>query len=222
MSETSTEKKDIAKLKRQRRLLIDLAFRGGEVSKVGDLKPKLDANLRNELAGKNLLAVGKKAGSLHITLQDAGWRWVMEHLTEELPDKEQVSGILMRVLSRISTFLKANSIDVQDLIQATCIGQGTQKAVVSELSPKQALLRLALDFGGGNITEQIRLRDIRPRMEELGYTRTAVDQAILNLQRDGTLSVIPIDLPTDLDNRDHAAAIDIGGVPRHALIVRRR
>ena len=222
MSDAKTDRTNPLK-PQQRRALIHLAFLGGKIAKAGDLKPALDPKLRTDLVTHGMLQVGRRtAAGTPITLQDGGWRWVMENLASELPPKEQVAGMLMTILARVADFLKVNGLDVQDLILAKRMNSGVEKTAAPAPSTKQELLRIALELGGGHITEQIRLRDLRPRMEELGYTRAAVDDAIKALQIDGTLSVIPIDLPTDLNALDHAATINIAGEPRHAVIVRRR
>jgi len=222
VSKTNVENKDSLK-PRQRRALIHLAFLGGSVPKASDLKPKLDGQPRQELVDRQMLVVGPKTRKgLPMTLQDAGWRWVMENLTCELPPKEQLAGMLMIVLNRVAEFLNVNSLDVQDLIQAKRIGHAPEKPVVRSDSAAHELVRIALEIGGGQIAERIRLRDLRPRMEELGYNRETIDKAIKDLQLEGTLSVISIDLPTDINDLDRAAIIEIAGVPRHAVIVRRR
>jgi hypothetical protein len=215
---------DIANLvsPKQRRAMIHLAFLGGLVPKAGDLKPELNAKLRKELIERKMLGAGPKTKQgLPITLQDRGWRWVMDNLTTELPPKEQVAGVLMTVLSRLDKFLRVNDLAVQDVIEAKRISRDIGVPAAPDPSVEQALLRVALELGGGRITEQIRLRDLRPKMDALGYTHAAVDQAIKKLQLEGFLSVIPIDLPTDIDDRDRAAVLDIAGVPRYAVILKR-
>jgi len=218
---SETNVKGASSLKpQQARALIHLAFLGGSIAKVGDLKPKLEAKPRRELETRGMLAVGPKTRKgTPVTLQDAGWRWVMENLTAELPPGEKLAGA---VLARLAEFLKVNNLDVQDLIPAKRIAHAPDKPVSRNDSPEQELVRVALELGGGRITEQIRLRDLRPRMEELGYTREAVDKAIKDLQLEGILSVISINLPTDINDLDRAATIEIAGVQRHAVIVRRR
>lgn len=222
MSGTDVHKEDSLKPE-QGRALIHLAFLGGTVSKASDLKPGLNAKLRKELIEKKMLAAGPKImRRLPLALQDAGWRWVMQNLTTELPAREQLAGMLMKILSRVAEFLKENGLDVQDVILARRIHPGAEKAAAADASADEALLRVALELGGGHIAERIRLRDLRPRMEDIGYTRNVLDKTISDLQLEGTLSVIPIDLPADLDDRDRAAALDIAGVQRHAIILRRR
>jgi hypothetical protein len=206
------------------RALIHLAFLGGKVARAGDLKPELEIGLRKELIEQEMLAVGPKTKKgLPLTLLDAGWRWVMDNINPTMPPQLAArENISMAILSRLGTFLKVNGLTVQDVIQANRINQEPTKAASPGASPEEALLKIALDLAGGHIGERVRLRDLRPKMENLGYTRIAVDRAISRLQLESTLSVIPIDLPTDIDDRDRAATIDIAGVPRHAIIVRRR
>lgn len=96
-------------------------------------------------------------------------------------------------------------------------GEGAGKSDAS--SPREELLRAAEELGGA-YAPQIRLRDLRPKIRN--YSRQEVDAAIRELQIEGTLSVIPIDLPTDIDEMDTEAAVEIAGKPRHAIIVRGR
>ena len=48
------------KAQKKARALIYLAFVGGEVPKAGDLKPKLETRLRQELIEQKMLAAGRK------------------------------------------------------------------------------------------------------------------------------------------------------------------
>jgi len=214
-----------SKAQKKARALIYLAFVGGEVPKAGDLKPKLETRLRQELIEQKMLAAGRKTSKgLPLTLPDAGWRWVMDNLASPLPAREDVA---MAILSRLDKFLRLKGLTVQDVIQANRINHepakgGDTKAVAPGASVEEALFKIALELAGGHIGERIRLRDLRPKMEALGHTRAALDEAISHLQLEGTLSVIPIDLPTDIDDRDRAAVLDIAGVPRHAIILKRR
>jgi hypothetical protein len=196
----------------QRRVLIQLAFlKDNKVDKISDLKPNLDPKFRADLKRLKLIEEKKAGRGTSVALADAGWRWVMENLECELPAKEQVAPVLMDVLKALNGFLRANRFDIQDVIR--------QRPVVPPLSARDALLQAADELGGVNAT-QIRLRDLRPKLSN--FARPAVDAAIRELQIEEILSVIPIDLPTDIDDRDREAAIEIAGMPRHAIIVRNR
>jgi hypothetical protein len=201
---------------KQRRALIQLAFREGRVEKVGDLKPDLDTKLRDGLIGRKLLEKKKAGRGTSLELTDGGWRWVMENLDSELPGKEQVSGLLMDVLKRLSGFLRVNHFNLTDVIQQR---QVTHVEVREERDANEALLRAAEDLGGANAS-QIRLRDLRPKLAD--YSRQEVDAAIRELQIERKLSVIPIDLPTDINEDDRNAAIEIAGSLMHVIVVRGR
>jgi len=208
----------------QRRALIQLAFQEGRVEKVGDLKPDLDTQLRKALIDQKLLKLENAARGKALELTDSGWRWVMEHLDSELPQKEQVAKLLMEVLKRLHKFLGANAIDVQDVIFARKIIAPENETYAAPSSPSlisanQALLRAADELGGAH-APQIRLRDLRPKLQ--GFSREQVDTAIRELQIEEVISVIPIDLPTDINDDDRQASIEIAGKPRHAIIVRGR
>ena len=198
---------------KQRRALIQLAFSDGHLGKVGDLKPDLDTKLRAGLVGRKLLEQKKVGRGTALELTDGGWRWVMENLDSELPGKDGVSALLMEVLKRLSGFLRANHFNLTDVIQQR---QVTPAGNAEERDAKEALLQAAEDLGGAKAS-QIRLRDLRPKLAN--YSRQEVDAAIRELQVEEILSVIPIDLPTDIDERDREAAIDIAEKPRHAIIV---
>jgi len=204
---------------KQRRALIQLAFQEGRVEKIGDLKPDLDPKLRAELVGRKLIQQKKINRSIALELTDSGWRWVMENLDSELPAKGQVAGVLMNVLKSLAGFLRANRIDIQDVISQRQVIRRDDPEESSKPSPKAELLSAAEELGGA-AAPQIRLRDLRPKLGN--YSREQVDAAIRELQIEEILSVIPIDLPTDIDESDREAAIEIAGKPRHAIIVRRR
>ena len=215
----------------QKRALIQLAFLpDAMVSKLADLKPDLDAKLRKDLVSRRFLKVlptSKGQRGTSVALDDGGWRWVMENLNVDLPEKEQVAGVLMSVLRKLAEFLKTNNLDIQDVIQARHVcrvenapsssAEAPQFRTHSPLTDEQ-FIGLAEQMGGAET--QVRLRDLRKQLTD--YTSDEVDSVIRKLHGDGTLSVIPIDLPTDIDEFDVAASIDIGGRSRHAVIVRRR
>lgn len=202
---------------KQSRALIQLAFAGGQLDKVGDLKPKLDAKLRRQLKEGKLLDEKKVNRSNSLELTDSGWRWVMDHLDTDLPKTEQ---LLHNMLKRLHPFLQTNQITVQDVILNREITPQEQERTPVVAQPvKDALLRAAEELGGAHAA-QIRLRDLRAKLQN--YSREDVDAAILALHQDETIRVIPIDLPTDIDDRDTEAAIQIAGRPRHAIIVRGR
>ena len=217
------------KTQKKARALIHLAFLGGSVLKAGDLKPELETGLRKELVEQKMLAIGPKTRKgLPLTLVDGGWRWVMDNIGPTTPPRlPKGEKMAMAILDRLDHFLKVNSITVQDVIQASRIHPERAKAVAdnavaTDAPIEEALFKTLLDLGGGHIGERVRLRDLRPKMEALGYARDALDEAIRRLQLAGALSVIPIDLPTDIDDGDRVAVIDIAGVPRHAIVLRRR
>jgi hypothetical protein len=143
----------------------------------------------------------------------------MENLDAELPQKEQLAGVLMDLLKRLAGFLRENHVDIQDVIFQRRVMQKDNELKGDALSAKSDLLQAAEELGGAD-APQIRLRDLRPKLPHL--TRLQVDTAIKELQIEETLSVIPIDLPTDIDDKDRESAIDIAGKPRHAIVVRRR
>jgi hypothetical protein len=201
---------------KQRRALIQLAFHDGRVEKVGDLKPSLDPLPRVALRKRGFLEEKKSGRGKAIELTDSGWRWVMEHLDSDLPEKEQVAGLLMEVLKRLSGFLRANQFDLNDVIRQRQVSRGGD---IEQRDARNALLRAAEELGGAN-APQIRLRDLRPKLAK--YSRDEVDAAIRELQIERKFSVIPIDLPTDINEDDRKAAIEIAGNSLHAIIVRGR
>jgi hypothetical protein len=202
---------------KQSRALLQLAFREGHLDKVSDLKPKLDPKFRRELSDLKLLAHKKVKRSSALELTDNGWRWVMDHLDSDLPKTDQM---LNGVLKRLHQFLQTNSISVQDVIlnHPLAPARETPPEPVAQ-TVKEALLQAAQELGGAHAA-QIRLRDLRPKLHH--FSRQDVDAAILALHQDETISVIPIDLPTDIDAHDTEAAIEIAGRPRHAIIIRER
>jgi len=209
---------------KQGRTLIQLAFREGRVAKVGDLKPDLESKLRQDLVDQKLIDAKKFGRGTALELTDAGWRWVMENLDSELPLKEQVAALLMDILKRLNGFLRANHVDVQDVVFKRQVFHRVKDAPTALAAPptssaKEALMRAAEELGGVQ-APQIRLRDLRPKLQD--YSRQQVDSAIRELQMQEVISVIPIDLPTAIDDQDREASIDIAGKPRHAIIVRGR
>jgi len=90
------------------------------------------------------------------------------------------------------------------------------------VSPSNTLVNTAIQLGQGSIGTRILLADLRPRLEAQGFTPADIEAAIKQGQAEGTLSAIQIEAQFDVRPEDQAAAINIAGTPRHAVIVKAR
>lgn len=69
----------------------------------------------------------------------------------------------------------------------------------------------------GTLVAGVRTELSTLRLELDGIGRTAQDNALISLQRDGEVVLYRNDNTRSLTARDHAAALDVAGFPRHLV-----
>lgn len=77
----------------------------------------------------------------------------------------------------------------------------------------------AYDLGGKRVSTRVQLADLRERLSHID--RTALDRALLKGQDAGRWVLYRNDNPRSVTKRDQAAALHVGGHPRHLIYLDR-
>jgi hypothetical protein len=214
----------------QRLLLWRLAFaEEGEFLK--DISTSLSAAKRQALVREGYIAEGKKShpktgrSATYLTLEDKGWGWCQEHLRDELQTRStQTTPILERLLG-----LMANYFEAQD--QTSSLGQfvlqarrrsprpsgAEENCEVGEMngSLEEMIRDACLELGRGQRNVRVRLADLR---QKLDAPRTVLDQTLLEMERQGELSLFPLDDPQEIGAADREAVLKtVTGNERHIV-----
>lgn len=182
---------------------------------VRDLKPALTPVARQRLKAHGFIDVDDRKPpdrprkQLHVRLADGGWRWCDEHLGSEVSSRSTAGGEVLRMfLARLKGFLTNRSMSLGELMTAAAPDHVARV--------ESAYRRLAVS---GNV--RVRLADLRPELPDL--PRPQLDDLLLKLERDGRLSLDPINDPHDLGPADREAVLRTpAGAERHILCYRGR
>ncbi len=175
----------------------------------GDLKPEPSKADRDALVRDGLVAVTRVGPKRRVFLEvtDKGWQWAGEHLDAPLPANSPAgSKILEAWLTHLKGFLAAHRFVLADVFGAQ------SPSTDGDLWTR---LRAAyLEATGGKLNARALLKDIRAK---LNIDRQTFDTALKAFQAEAKLQLYPSDNRLELTEADKAAAVMIGGEPRHIL-----
>ena len=164
---------------------------------------KLDGKERRRLNDLGLVASEKGKGGAYLhMLTDAGWVWCGEESAHEHPSRSgSAGGALYAVLGGLRRYLDDTGHPLADIFRPDVAGQ--VEAAYEQLTR-----------GSGT---PVRLAALRERLD--GVPRDDVDRAIeLLSKREGVHVRAESDQKT-LTDEDRAAAVVLGGTPRHLLTI---
>lgn len=196
-------------------LLALLAQKNGTCSQK-DLRPELQKADRDWLERNGLVAVSKgPKGRIILEATDQAWQWAGEHLDAPLPANSPAgSKILQAWLTQLKIFLARHDFVLADVfaVQAAA-GKSVQKQT-SKPDLWAALRAAYLQATGGKFNARALLKDIRVKLD---IDRPTLDAALKAFQAEAKLQLYPSDNRLELTDADSAAAIHIGGEPRHIV-----
>lgn len=208
----------------QRLLLWRLAVSDdGEFLK--DIRTSLSAAKRKALVREGYIVEEKRKhpksnrNAAFLTLEDKGWNWCQEHLTDEISTRSpQTTVILDRLLNLMAAFFNLQDYTSsfgQFVLQAR---QPQPDVSESNLSPvdtprrgaiENSIRAACLELGNGQRNVRVRLADLKSRV---------MDETLLEMERSGELSLYPLDDPQEIGPADRAAAIRTqAGSERHIV-----
>ncbi|MCR9201653.1 MAG: hypothetical protein NXI04_23665 [Planctomycetaceae bacterium] len=150
----------------------------------------------------------------YIELTEKGWAWCQDHLGTPLQSKSpMVAVVLNRLREILRKFFRQQN-------HCSSIGE---LVLISSQAPteerehdlQEIIEQECLKAGGGRENVRVRLAELRPRLSQ--FTRQAVDDELLALERTGRLSIWRLNDPTEITAADREAAIVSGGRPNHIV-----
>jgi hypothetical protein len=163
-----------------------------------------------------LLKWRQKGKALYLSANDATWRWVGEHLGDELPRTKTAFLILNTLRGRLAHYLAAKGLPLSEVFAPK---PESREETVPSLPPAEQVRRAYLELSQGQFDVRVRLRDLRPRLP--GLSRTQQDETLQGMQRDGWLVLYPNDDPQDRNLEDNEAALIIGDRHRDVVYLHR-
>lgn len=148
------------------------------------------------LEKSRLMSWRKKGRSLYLSANDATWRWVEEHLADELPHRAHCTLLLLQLRAGLAAFLKARNLRLADVLAPAPAAAAEPFAMVREA---------CLALTQGRFDTRVRLKDLRAALG--GLTRAQQDETLLAMQSEGRLAIYPNDDPQDRTPEDEAAAM---------------
>ena len=217
MLPASRETSCVAPTQMQTLILWALVTRGGEAAQK-DLLPVPDKKDREALVRLGLLQtrVGARRAQ-HLELTDHGWAWAADNMAAALPARSTAGiRVLADLLVRLGAFLTARDVALADFIRPAAAAPAPSPAP-PDLSGQIRAAYLAAT--GGELNRQLRLAELRAALPAI--SRPELDAALQAIERAGGAGLLPLDDPTEIRPEDRAAALLVGGRPRHLLWLKR-
>lgn len=201
---------------RQTLLLWCLLGRGGQAMQK-DIVPKVEKADREALvAGRYIASKKGKRGALSLTVEDKGWDWAGEHLSDPLPKNQKA---LQDWLTMLHRELRRSGRSLAEFVAPAPAGlPGLSK---DELRARIETAYLAVT--GGRKAESVPLAKVRAHLGDID--RAVVDDGLRRILRDdkegdGKARLGQVADPKALTREDHEAAYSPAGEPFHLLWIK--
>jgi hypothetical protein len=194
-------------------LIWNLLFSGTE-PKLSEAKPGFNKKTLEPLTRAGLIVLERRGRSTHLVLTERAWHWSAEHLDAPFTQSINAAPALAALLPRLKAYLEQTGTPLASLLAGMDSGASPSPPEVID----DAIRRAYLTLSGGRWETRVRLTHLR---EQLGdHARTAQDDALLRMQREGRLVLYPLDDPQDTFDADRAAALYLGSEPRHLVYMK--
>jgi len=196
----------------------------GEQPPQSRLRPALSHKDRRALVAAGLLEAERRGRVTHLVPSDQAWDWALAHLDAPLPRSVHAGPVLQCVLAKLQTLMRAYDIPLAEVVGGARPGaaprrrpHATGPAASAELIP---LVRVAcLRLSGGRTNARVRLTALRAALLHVG--RTALDDALLAMERGGDVVLMTLDNPAERKPADERAALHVAGETRHLVYLAR-
>lgn len=180
-------------------------------------KPELTAAEKQALVDAGYLNVTKLGAAKILTTTDKAWTWAEKTESVVLLKSRSALGatVLEALLNRLLPLLREREIGLAELFPREAPPERAAPEPVGSLPERieTACLKLA----SGARQTRVKLHDLRRVLPDV--SREALDQALLELQRDGKLVLYREDNSAALRAEDREAALFVGNEPRHLVLL---
>jgi hypothetical protein len=173
-----------------------------------------------ELKAKKPGSKGRAAK--YVRLLDKGWEWCQDHMTEPLPAMNVSRPVLQGLLRILSGFFSQQDscCSLGDLVNQSKTAESkpvvTPASLVIAPSLKDRVRETCRAITGGAEGVRIRLADVRSRLTDVAPEE--MNSILLQMEREGAISLYRLDNPEEITEADKAAAlVTVGGTENHIL-----
>lgn len=199
-------------------LMWNLLFTGDEPM-VSKAKPGVDRKRLVPLLEAGLIVLEKRGRANHIVLTDRAWQWAEENLDAPFSTTTSVTIALRGLLPRLKHYLQQSGTPLAELLGAVeAAEEAAEPSAVGTASIDDAIRDAYLALSGGRWEIAVGIGHLRERLGV--WTREEQDEALLRMQSERRLVLYPNENPLDIDDVDRAAALYLGGDPRHLVYMR--
>lgn len=173
---------------------------------------------------KRLEIPGKRATKpLFLTLSDAGWLWLSEHLTLDVSRSNYAADVLNSFLKMLKTHLDQHQVALADFVSGAELPEenaAEQRAFEDAAADPASLADRIRDTYrrlSGNVSNaRVRLADLRRELSDV--PRAGLDEQLQEMEREGGLVLNRMDDPREIAADDETAKILTPlGDPRHLV-----
>jgi hypothetical protein len=195
-----------------------------------EILPRIQKKDRETLVSNGFITTEKLGRAISLKVEDKGWRWANEHISDTLPPNYQV---LRNWLAKVHQNLEKNGQTLADFIgsppeaddassrpverpRKARRAAGKIKRKLTQLQLRARIEKAYLAVTNGRKSESVLLSKVRAQLSDLD--RATVDAGFLRiLQGDEKARLGQISDPKALTLQDREAAFSPGGEPFHLL-----
>lgn len=196
-------------------ILWDLLFTGDEPA-MSKIKPDLERIKRKILIEEGLIELKKQGRSHHVVLTDKAWKCALDDFRVEGTKSTYAATALQHLLDKVRNYLKSNDIPLSEFLNSTNKSAiDADSAVVIEKDLEEEIRKAYSKASGATYKVRVRLSELRQYLGNL--PRPDIDRTLIEMQRLGQITLMPLDNPQEIHPEDEQAAVDLGGAKRHIL-----
>lgn len=193
-----------------------------------EIKPELRPEDKKSLHAAGLIEVEqRKPGhpkarrQTFISLSEAGWAWAEEHLDAPISHRTPAAGPILQVLlTKVKWLMRRHQLSLSELISSGSTQPASNESTVEPrrepISLTQRVRESYSRLSGGRTNVRVRLKDLRSDLSDV--PAAALDDVLLQMERNHAVSLYPLDHPLEVTDDDIKAALPntVGG-PRHVV-----
>jgi hypothetical protein len=164
---------------------------------------------------------GKGRAVAYVSLLDKGWEWCQDHLHEPIPALKSTREVLQGLLQILGGYFSQQDqcCSLGDLVNQARKGPASPvaaPATIDEHPLRERIREVCRAITGGAEGVRIRLADVRTRMTNVETEQ--LNAMLLQMEREGSISLYRLDNPEEITEADKAAAlVTVGGTENHIL-----